>query len=218
MSKVTKTQDSGEIQTQLRLRLKYHPLRMFTYLVLISISSSFLFLSVGYFATTFGTDFNRFKLPLLFHANTIIILVSSYTISQMRKALNADDWRGYMMGLFVTAGLGIAFIFFQLTAWGEMHASGIALKNSIAGAYLYVISGLHIIHLAVGVLALLWFSVKAIDQRNDAVKLLLFDSDPFAKMKVELLCTYWHFVDALWIYIYLFFVVNIYVMTNIRIH
>ncbi len=212
MSKTTKATDKEEIQAQMRLRLKYYPPRVFTYLVLVGISSAFLFLTISYFATTFGTNFNKFSLPLLFHANTIIILVSSYSISQTRKAVMRDDWEGYMYGLFVTAGLGMAFTFFQIVAWKELTASGIKLTNNIAGAYLYIISGLHLMHLIVGVVLLLWFSVKAIDTKNDPVKLLLFESDPFSKMKVGLLCTYWHFVDGLWFYIYLFFVFNIYVL------
>ena len=216
MSKATKTYDKGDISSRLEMRLKYHPMRIFTYLILVGICSAFLFISISYFATTVGTNFNNFKLPLLFHANTIIILVSSYTMAQARKAINNDDTKGYLNGLLVTTGLSLAFTFFQITAWQELHASGIVLKNNIAGAYLYVISGLHLVHLLAGVVVLLWFALKALDKRNDAVKLLLFEADPFTKMRVDLLTTYWHFVDGLWIYIYLFFVFNIYVLKGLH--
>ena len=123
-----------------------------------------------------------------------------------------DDWNGYLTALLVTAGLGIAFTVFQVIAWKELIAGGIKLSNNIAGAYLYVISALHLLHLIVGVVLLVWFTISALENKNDPVKLLLFESDPFSKMKVDLLCTYWHFVDGLWIYLYLFFVVNIYVL------
>ena len=209
--KATKTYDRGDIQAQLEMRLKYHPMRVFTYMLLVGICSAFLFISVSYFATTFGTNFNNFKLPLLFHANTIIILVSSYSMSQARNAALNDDAKGYLNGLLVTTGLSLAFTYFQVIGWMELYHSGIKLNN-IAGAYLYVISGLHLAHLLVGVVVLGWFAISALDKRNDAVKLLIFESDPFSKMKVELLATYWHFVDALWIYVYLFFILNIYVL------
>jgi len=52
---------------------------------------------------------------------------------------------------------------------------------------------------------------------NNAVKLLIFQSHPFSKMKVELLAIYGHFVDALWIYIYLFFILNIYVLKGVHV-
>jgi cytochrome c oxidase subunit 3 len=212
MPKLTRQGEKDEIQMQLRMRLRYSPMRLFTYLGLVGITSAFLFLSVSYLATTIGTNFNNFKLPLLFHANTIIILVSSYSISQTRKAMRREDWKGYLNALLVTVGLGIAFTIFQVTAWRELIHNGIRLNNNIAGAYLYVISALHLMHLVVGLVLLLWFTFSALNYRNDAVKLLLFESDPFSKMKVDLLCTYWHFVDGLWVYLYLFFVVNIYVL------
>ena len=116
-------------------------MRVFTYLVLVSISSAFLFVSISYFLTTVGTGFNNFKLPLLFHANTIIILVSSYSMAMVRKSMDSDDMKGYVTGLLVTTGLSLAFLFFQITAWQEMSAHGVLLKNNVAGAYLYFISG-----------------------------------------------------------------------------
>ena len=215
MSKITKTSEISEVQGMLQMRLKYHPARVFTYLVLVGITSAFLFLSISYFATTFGTAFNHFTLPFIFHTNTIIMLVSSYSIAQARKAIQKDDWDAYMAALLITAGLGIAFTVFQIMGWQELMKSGIRLSSNVAGAYLYVISGLHLVHLVIGVALLLWFSLGALSKQNDPVKMLLFESNPFSKMKVDLLCTYWHFVDGLWLYIYLFFIANIYLFTKI---
>ena len=106
MPRLSRAGETEEIQMQMKMRLKYNPARIFTYLGLVGITSAFLFLSVSYFATTIGTHFNNFKLPLLFHANTIIILVSSYCIAQTRKAMLRDDWNGYLNGLLVTGGFG----------------------------------------------------------------------------------------------------------------
>lgn len=195
----------------LALRLRYHPFRIFTILILMGITSAFLTLSVSYFLTTYGTAFNRFQIPAIFHANSIIILVSSYSMHQTRLANERDDMKGYMNGLLVTSGLGIAFTVFQVYGWQELFRSGIAMTNNVAGAYLYVISGLHLAHLVVGVGILLWFLYKAYEHQEDQVKNLLFDTDPVEKMKVRMLGVYWHFVDILWIYLYLFFLLNIYV-------
>lgn len=200
--------------TPLELRIKYHPLRIFTLLILAGITSAFLFLSVSYFLTTFGTNYNHFQLPVLFHANTIIILVSSYSMAQTRKAILSDDWTGYTQGLIVTAALAVAFTVFQIIGWQQLINSGINLQSNVAGAYLYIISGLHLVHLVVGILLLGWFLVRAIEHRSDQVKALLFEVDPFSKMRVSLLATYWHFVDGLWVYLYLFFVLNVYVFTK----
>lgn len=187
---------------------RYHPVAVMTYLILLGITSVFLTLSVSYFLTTFGTGFNRFDLPLLFHANSVIILVSSYSMHQTRLANLRDDAKGFSNGIMVTTLLGIAFTAFQIIAWKELLSSGIKLQNNVAGAYLYVISGLHLLHLIVGVAVLAYFWLKAKEREANPVAELLFDTDPVAKLKVKYLALYWHFVDGLWIYLYLFFVVS----------
>lgn len=212
MPKFIKTGPSKSLPEALSLRLKYYPLRIITYLVLAGISSAFLVLSLSYLLTTFHTNFNNFSLPLLFHANTIIILGSSYAMLQTRKAARAEDTKAYLTGLLITVALGGAFTAFQIMAWNELVESGINFTNNIAGTYLYVISGLHLIHLVVGVGLLGLFAFNAAQMVNDPVKELLFQTNPFNKLKVDLLATYWHFVDALWLYLYLFFLVNVYLL------
>lgn len=187
---------------------RYHPLAVMTYLIILGISSVFFTLSVSYFFTTLGTGYNRFNLPLLFHANSVIILVSSYSMHQTRLANLRDDARGFTNGIMVTTLLGVAFTVFQIIAWKELLSNGIKLQNNVAGAYLYVISGLHLLHLMVGVALLAYFWLKAKERENNPVAELLFDTDPVAKLKVKYLALYWHFVDGLWIYLYFFFVVS----------
>ncbi len=191
--------------------LKLHPYRVFTYLTLGGITSAFLTLSSAYFLTTIRSGFNNFELPLIFHANTVIILVSSYSMHQTRLANLNNHSSSYTNGLLVTSLLGVAFTVFQFVGWRELFNSGIALQNNVAGAYLYVISGLHLAHLVVGVGILFVFWLKAKERETDAVKELLFDTDPISKLKVECLVLYWHFVDGLWIYLYLMFLANLYV-------
>ncbi len=214
MSKFTQTEKYSELSEAMELRMKYHPLRIFIYLILVGGSSAFLFLSISYLLTSLGTDFNHFKLPLIFHANTVLIIASSYTMTQTRKAITRDDWKGYTNGLLVTAGIGLGFTFFQLKGWEELIAQGIFMNNNIAGAYLYIISGLHLLHLVLGIVFLIVFAIKALMIKNDPVQSLIFESDPFSKMKVSLLCTYWYFVDGLWVYLYLFFLLNIHLLAK----
>ena len=196
--------------------LRLHPYKVFTYLMLAGITSAFFTLSASYFSTTVGTTFNNFELPAIFHANTIIILVSSYSMHQTRIANVQNNAKGYADGLLITSLLGIAFTIFQFIGWKELLNNGIALQNNVAGAYLYVISGLHLLHLVAGVAVLFVFWLKAKERETDAVKELLFDTNPVEKLKVKCLAIYWHFVDGLWIYLYLFFLLNIYLLREAR--
>ena len=199
---------------KLKKRLRYHPVRVFTYLIILGISSAFLTLVFCYFATTAGSVWNKFELPQIFHANTIIILVSSYSVWQMRRANMRDDHAGYKSALLITALLGVAFTFFQLIGWRELLAKGVSFQHHISGSYLYLISGLHLLHLLVGVCFLLWFLYQAYVVDRDAYKALLFETDPVNKLKIEMMGLYWHFVDGLWLFLYVSFLIALYVLPS----
>lgn len=193
-------------------RLKYHPVRVFTYLIIVGITSAFLTLVFCYFATTAGTSWNHFHLPPIFHANTIIILASSYTVMQMRQANLRDDHKAYKQALLVTAILGLAFTAFQVVGWTELLGQGVSFRHNISGTYLYLISGLHLAHLLAGVGFLVYFLIRAYVVDRDAYASLIFETDPVAKLKIEMLGVYWHYVDALWLFVYVTFMVTIYLV------
>jgi cytochrome c oxidase subunit 3 len=197
---------------KLKKRLRYHPVRVFTYLILLGISSAFLTLVFCYFATTAGSTWNKFTLPEIFHANTIIILVSSYTVWQMRLANLRDDHAGYKSALLVTAALGLVFTAFQIVGWRQLFSHGVGFRHNISGSYLYLISGLHLLHLLVGVGLLLYFLYRAYILDGDAYGALIFETDPVAKLKIEMVGLYWHFVDVLWVFLYLCFLVALYLL------
>lgn len=211
MSKFTKAEEGTQQHNQSGFGQRFSNLRVITYLAMVGLSSAFLFLTISYFVTTFGTAFNNLQLPFIFHANTIIIIFSSYAINQTRKAAAANDYDNYLKSLLATGGLGIAFIVFQFVGWSEMIAKGIDLKN-VAGMYLYVITALHVLHLLVGIGLIAVHAWNAYALRSDAVKQLLFEIDPMTHERIDMLATYWHFVDGLWVYLYLFFVLTIYAL------
>lgn len=199
---------------KLRLRLRYHPVRVMTWLIILGITSAFLTLVGCYFATTAGTVWNDFRLPPIFHANTIIILASSYTVMQMRHANQRHDHTAYRQALLITAALGLAFTGFQFMGWTELLHQGIGFRSQISGAYLYLISGLHLAHLLVGVAFLLYFLYGAYTMESDAYAQLLFETDPVTSLRVEMLGIYWHFVDGLWLFLYACFMLALYVVPH----
>jgi cytochrome c oxidase subunit 3 len=93
--------------------------------------------------------------------------------------------------------LGIAFVILQWFGFGELWKQHITFKGSGAGQFLYVIFGLHAIHVIGGVIALLVMFLRAF---AGSVKL-------YSSVPVEVAAIYWHFVDLLWIYLLIFFMV-----------
>ena len=102
-----------------------------------------------------------------------------------------------LMGL--TFLLGVAFVVLQWFGFKELwEQQNITFKGvSGAGQFLYVIFGLHALHVIGGVIALMVMFIKAFFG-----KIKLYSSVP-----VEVAATYWHFVDILWIYLLVFFIV-----------
>jgi cytochrome c oxidase subunit 3 len=130
----------------------------------------------------------------------------------MRQSNLNDDHKGYKSALLMTSVLGLAFTGFQLLGWAELFRSGVGFRNNISGTYLYLLSGLHLAHLLVGVGILFYFLFKAYMTEADAFKSLMFDTDPVEKLKIEMMGVYWHFVDGLWLFLYVCFLVALYLM------
>ena len=110
------------------------------------------------------------------------------------KAGEIAQYRGF---LSVTAILGITFIILQLRGFQVLELNNVALtgaRSNSAGSFLLVITGLHLLHLLAGVIALVVISLKAMAAKSSANQVL----------SVELAATYWHFVDILWIYLFVF--------------
>jgi cytochrome c oxidase subunit 3 len=94
--------------------------------------------------------------------------------------------------------LGVVFIALQWNGFIQLWNSGIRFRGVVgAGQFLYVIFGLHALHVLGGAVALSIMFIKAFFGRTRT----------YASTGIEVMATYWHFVDILWIYLFLFFIV-----------
>jgi cytochrome c oxidase subunit 3 len=175
-------------------------------LALAAITMLFVGLTFAYtFGRKLSDNWESFSLPKLFWLSTILLLGCSYGLQRARDAHNQDEARLLRQNLWLVFGLGLAFVVSQIVAWRQLAASGVGLVSSPASGYLYVISWLHAAHVVVGLLALSWMLRKTIRQTKEPVGALLYFSDPAPKHRLRLLSTYWHVVDGLWVYLFLFF-------------
>lgn len=182
--------------------------RLFLYIALASISVLFLSLTLAYVYARVLQPAAALHLPLIFHANTLIIIVSSLSFRFAVQATGLNEHKNYLYGLAITFGLGAAFLIFQLMGWMELFSGGVNLRNSQSGAYLFLISGVHAGHILGGLVVLGVALFRAYAREKDPVKMLVYIAQPTDHRQIKLLETYWHFVDGLWVYLYLFFVIN----------
>ncbi|TXK52199.1 cytochrome c oxidase subunit III [Pontibacter qinzhouensis] len=183
---------------------KMHPIRMLLYLSMIGIGVLFFVLVIA-FIRTGGFSVQSFQMPKLFTVSTLLLLFSSYTISKVSRYYKKDKLRKMTRYLGLTLGLGVAFIVTQFIGWNEMSASGVYFTGKASGTYLYLISALHILHLAGGIIFLSYLFFKTAHVITDDIRSLIFIRDPYRSLQLSMLTTYWQFMDFLWLGLYLVF-------------
>jgi len=183
--------------TQIESKAKIHPYKMLLWVGLGSIVMMFAGLTSAYIVKKSQANWLEFELPKLFYISTLVILISSFTIQMAVKKAKAGELAQYRGFLSVTAILGLAFVILQVRGFQALEASNVALtgaRSNSAGSFLLVITGLHLLHLVGGVIALVVISLRSAAAKSSSNQVL----------PVELAATYWHFVDLLWIYLFVF--------------
>jgi cytochrome c oxidase subunit 3 len=133
----------------------------------------------------------------VFWFSTAVILMSSLTIQWSLRSFKLREMRKYRLLVAVTLILGLAFIALQWMGFQDLWKQNITFRGSGAGQFLYVIFGLHAIHVLGGVIALLVIYIKAYMSRMKI----------YSSISLEVAATYWHFVDLLWVYLLVFFLI-----------
>ncbi|TWI02302.1 cytochrome c oxidase subunit 3 [Flavobacterium tiangeerense] len=138
-----------------------------------------------------------FQLPVAFYYSTAAIIGCSITFHLAKKAIQKDNNNATTMYLLATLGLGILFVILQFVGFGQIVESGYYFTgsgSSITTTFLYVVTVVHLIHLAGGVISLLIIIYNHFKQKYNSSQTL----------GIELGAMYWHFLDLLWVYLFLF--------------
>lgn len=185
-----------------------HPYKVYLFLLLASLTVLFLAFSVGYVFTRNAHGAEGIQMPLVFIFNTVLLLGSSLTMRWANRAYKADNTQAYQQALMVTLGLTVLFMAAQALGWYEMTQTVFAKDIGNAKDYLYAISGLHFAHVVGGIpfLGMFWWAARK--RMKEPVSVLIYFSDPEKRLKLNLLTIYWHFLDGLWIFLVIFFLVN----------
>jgi cytochrome c oxidase subunit 3 len=176
---------------------KMHPHKFTMWVAIGSIIMMFAGLTSAFIVKSNQTNWITVELPGAFWISTAVIILSSVTLQMALRSFKQREMNKYRSLIGITLILGTAFVVLQWFGFRELWAQQITLKGSGAGQFLYVIFGLHAIHVIGGIITLMVMFIKAF-----AGKVKLYSSVP-----VEVAAMYWHFVDLLWIYLLLFFLI-----------
>lgn len=185
---------------------KFHPYKTFLFFGLVGSTILFLSVSFLYFLTiSRGEVPENFRLPKAFSVSTILMLFSSYSISGIMKSFRNDSSKGLKNGLLITLGLSLLFCISQSIGWMQLYNEGFMPDSHVSVTYLYLISGIHFAHVVGGIIYLVYLTGIVFSRSGDFVKSLLFFSDNHQMTKFQLAGAYWHFVDFLWVGLFLMF-------------
>lgn len=172
--------------------------KMMLWFGIISMIMMFAGLTSAYVVSKSRPDWvSDLELPAGFFWSTLVIILSSITLFLGKKSILADKRSNASMFLLATLVLGGIFVFMQFQSFAEIVSQGYYLTGSesnVTSSFIYVIVIAHLAHLAGGVVVLLVLIYNHFKQRYR----------PGQMLGLELGAIYWHFVDALWVYLFLF--------------
>lgn len=141
-----------------------------------------------------------FELPQIFWYSTAILLISSITVNFAQSSAKKGNFSKATLFLLVTLALGIIFSVMQVVGWGLLADQGIRFvdPNNLSGSFFIVITGTHLAHLFAGLLALVVTSIKSLTNKYTVHNYL----------GIKLAAIFWHFLDLLWLYLFVFLVIK----------
>jgi cytochrome c oxidase subunit 3 len=194
-------------------RRKIHPQKFMMWLSIGSMVMAFAGLTSGYMVRQAQGNWRYYELPAMFWYSTLAIVISSVTMHMSVKAFKSREIPKFKKLITVTLMLGVIFGLLQYGGFYQLYhqlqqikingqvlneSAGVKVNGNPSESFLYVIAGLHLAHLFGGIVALIIVYI-----RNFRPNIKVYNSTG-----LEITATYWHFVDILWVYLFVFFLAN----------
>jgi cytochrome c oxidase subunit 3 len=178
---------------------RLNPLKFALWIGMASIMMMFAALTSAYLVRRAGGNWLEFSLPTIFYINTLVLLVSSIALHYSYHSYKRREILKYRFFLVASFIMGCSFLVMQYYGWVELFSIGIDLKGNPSGSFLYVITGIHGLHILGGLAALIVAIINAFTLKKFTER---------RKINFELTLQYWHFVDILWVYLLLFLLMS----------
>ncbi len=172
--------------------------KLILWFAMISMTMMFAGLTSAFVVSKSRGDWLKdFQMPTAFFISTLAIMAGSVTFHLAKKAIMKDNRSAVTTYLLITLALAIAFVTLQFAGFNEIVRNGYYFTGSesnITTTFLYVVTITHLAHLAGGIISLLVIIYNHFKQKYHSGQTL----------GIELGAMYWHFLDFLWLYLFLF--------------
>ncbi len=178
--------------------LSMHPRKFLLWLFIVSITMMFAAFTSAYLVRKAEGNWLEFALPRIFYYSTGVLLVSSMSMAVAAWAAKKDKFALLRTLISITFVLGLVFLVMQVLGWGRLVAMNVYFVGNPSGSFVYVLSAVHGVHIVAGLVVLIFALVAAFRQTIHAKN----------TRTIEMAATFWHFLDVLWLYLFLFLLYN----------
>lgn len=184
----------SEFKGQPREVLSMDPLKFMVWLFLLASVMLFASQTSAYLVKRAEGNWLEFTVPAIFTYSTVVLVISSITMHWAYVEAKKNNFSQLKLAVGITFVLGLLFMVMQVIGWGDLVDKNVYFVGNLAGSFFYVFTFLHLVHLVFGLIALLntlWASTK---MKVHSKRL----------RRIEICATVWHFLDILWIYLFVF--------------
>lgn len=178
--------------------LAMHPQKFAMWLFMGSVLMLFAAFTSAYLVRQAEGNWLFFELPSWFMVSTGVIVLSSATMQWAYFAARSNQVAAVRVLLTLTFAAGLAFMVLQGLGWEQLVANSVHFVGNPSGSFLYVITGVHGLHIisALVFLLIVWVASLKITHYTERLA------------QMEMCTTYWHFLGVLWVYLYVFLLLN----------
>lgn len=178
--------------------LSMHPKKFALWLFIVTVVMIFAAFTSAHIVRQADGDWLIYDLPSMLWYTSGIIILSSVFMQWAYKSAKRDKPEQVKLALAITTVLGILFLVGQVKAWGQMVDANVYFTGNPAGSFLYIFTGIHGLHLVSGVIYLIYMLISSFRYKVHSKNML----------NMEMSATWWHFLGGLWIYLFIFLLLN----------
>jgi cytochrome c oxidase subunit 3 len=179
-----------------------NPRRMALWIFLATVFILFAAWSSAFIVRRANGNWLSFELPSMFWISSAVLIASSLTMHWAYVSIKRDNNEIARLAMTLTTIFGMAFLVGQFLGFRQLVEEGVNFvgrdATGVSGSFVYVIAGVHGLHIVSGIVVLMVSSVSVFTRKANSKNLL----------GLELCATYWHFLDVLWLYLFVFLLLN----------
>ena len=188
-------ENAHQVDFQEKRAIRYKVAIPLLILGMVSIFMIFAAFTSAYIVRQADANWLTFDMPTPFFISTAIIVLSSITLFWATSGVKTNQYNRIKMGLLATLVLGLAFVIAQFYTYSYMTEQGLYfVGTNVSSSFMYIITGAHLVHIVSGIIALGVSYFKATKNKYTSEE----------HLGLTLTSLYWHFLDALWIFLLLF--------------